>query len=330
MNRFPYAGRPQSGGIGIQVLNKSELEEIHRATLEVLWDTGIYVQVPEAQELFKKAGARVDDRGVVHIPPHVVEDAISSAPSKVIMRGRTPERDLVIEGRRVNFTNFGDAVKITDPYTGERRPTTKKDLADMGRLSDALDIIKMIQEPAVATDVPEATVSLHNYEALVLNTEKHITMGPYDKHDTELVIEMARAVARVCRKDADVHDECLPISLVTCPVSPLRLVHTTCEVIMAAARNNIPNLILSMAMSGGSTSVHLAGTLVSHNAEVLGGITLNQLTRKGSQVIYGSSTTSMDLRTATAVVGSPELAMISAAVGNLAQFYGIPSWTAGG
>ena len=76
--------------------------------------------------------------------------------------------------------------------------------------------------------------------------------------------------------------------------------------------------ILSMAMSGGSSPVTLAGTLVNHNAEVLSGIVLSQLTRKGAKVIYGSSTTAMDLRLATASVGSPECAMISGAVARLA------------
>jgi trimethylamine--corrinoid protein Co-methyltransferase len=67
-----------------------------------------------------------------------------------------------------------------------------------------------------------------------------------------------------------------------------------------------------------------------HNAEVLAGIVLSQLTRKGSPVIYGSSTTIMDLKTTTAPVGAPELGMINAAVAKLAQYYLLPSWVAGG
>ena len=73
----------------------------------------------------------------------------------------------------------------------------------------------------------------------------------------------------------------------------------------------------------------LAGTMVTHNAEVLAGITLSQLTRKGAKVIYGSSTTAMDLRLAAASVGTPECALISAAVAQLARFYLLPSWVAG-
>ncbi len=65
------------------------------------------------------------------------------------------------------------------------------------------------------------------------------------------------------------------------------------------------------------------------NAEVLAGLTLSQLTRLGAAVIYGSSTTAMDLRLASASVGSPECALISAAAGQIARFYLLAGWVAG-
>jgi trimethylamine--corrinoid protein Co-methyltransferase len=101
------------------------------------------------------------------------------------------------------------------------------------------------------------------------------------------------------------------------------------EVIIAAARLGLPDTILSMAMAGASAPVTLAGTLVTHNAEVLSGVVLSQLAERGSPVIYGSSTTAIDLRLATASVGSPELALISAACAQLAQRYALPSFIAG-
>ena len=84
-----------------------------------------------------------------------------------------------------------------------------------------------------------------------------------------------------------------------------------------------------LAMAGGSGPVTLAGTLVTHNAEVLAGIVLAQLTERGSKVLYGSSTTAMDLRLAAASVGSPELALISAGVAQLARQYRLPSYVSG-
>jgi trimethylamine--corrinoid protein Co-methyltransferase len=120
------------------------------------------------------------------------------------------------------------------------------------------------------------------------------------------------------------------VSFTTCPVSPLKLITDCCEIIMESARNNVVCNILSMAMAGGTAPVTLAGTLVTHNAELLSGITLSQLTRRGAPVVYGSSTTAMDLKMAAATVGTPECALISGAVARLARYYALPSYVAGG
>ena len=175
------------------------------------------------------------------------------------------------------------------------------------------------------TDVPTQTATIHNYEATVVNCTKPSCTGPQDGYAARTYIEMAAAAVGG-------HDELRrrPILMLgTCPVSPLKLPREFCEIVMEAARGGVPCEVLSMAMAGGSAPVTLAGTLVTHNAEVLAGITLNQLTERGSKVIYGSSTTAMDLRLAAASVGSPEMALISAGVAQLAKQYRLPSYVSG-
>jgi trimethylamine--corrinoid protein Co-methyltransferase len=170
------------------------------------------------------------------------------------------------------------------------------------------------------------TVQLHNAEAWLPNTSKHGFMGPGNAYLMQKITQMAAAISG----GMDKLKERPIISFITCPVSPLQLVPETCEIIMEGARSGMTVNILSMAMAGGSSPVTLAGTLVDHNAEVLGGIVLSQLTSKGAKVIYGSSTTAMDLRLAAATVGSPECAVINAAVAQMATYYLLPSWVAGG
>jgi trimethylamine--corrinoid protein Co-methyltransferase len=119
------------------------------------------------------------------------------------------------------------------------------------------------------------------------------------------------------------------MSMLVCPTSPLELSHNAAQVIKQGAEFGIPVNVLSMAMAGGSSSVHLAGTLVTHNAEILSGIILAQIVKPGAPVYYGSSTTIFDLKHGTAPVGAPELALISAAVGELGRYYGLPVFTAG-
>ena len=83
-------------------------------------------------------------------------------------------------------------------------------------------------------------------------------------------------------------------------------------------------------MSGASAPVTLAGTLVTHNSEVLACITLAQLTERGAPSIYGSSTTAIDLQPRGRVGWAlRSWASISAGVAQLAQRYMLPSFVAG-
>ena len=326
MKRNFHAGRQLGSGLSLNILTRDELEEIHYGTLEVLNETGIFVEDENAMDLFEKGGAVVDrETKIVQIPSYMVEDAIRSAPPKVVLYGRDPKHDIVLENTRVYFTNFSEGVMVNDPYTGENRPPVKSDLIDSAKVIDALPEMDFCEKALGAHDVNQNTVPLHNAEAYLTHTTKHCAFGPGNGKFLKKIIKMGEAIAG----GVDAFKKRPLVSFTTCPVSPLKLISDCCEIIMEAAKNNVVCNILSMAMAGGTSPVTLAGTLVNHNAEVLSGITLAQLTRKGTPVIYGSSTTAMDLKLASASVGTPECAVISGAVARLARYYALPSYVAG-
>ena len=327
MERDLQAGIPPGGGLSLNVLTDDEVHKIHRATLELLDQTGVFVENKTALDCFESGGARVDrDSHTVQIPPDLVEEAIRTAPSKVILAGRDPKHDVVLEGRRVHFTNFSEGVKVNDLQTGQNRTPVKKDLVDTARIIDYLDEVDFCEKALGAHDVSQTTVPLHNAEAYLTNTTKHCAFGPGNGKLLNKILKMAAVIVGGFKK----LKERPIVSFTTCPVSPLKLIADCCEIIMESVRNNVACNILSMAMSGGTAPVSTAGTLVIHNAEVLSGLTLSQLTRRGAPVIYGSSTTAMDLKRATATVGTPECALISTAVVQIAKEYVLPCYVAGG
>jgi len=326
MKRNRIAGRSSFLGCSLSLFSDSDLEMIHDATLEVLEYTGLYVQSNDAIDIYESGGCYADrQKQIVKIPAHIVEEAIDSAPKKVFLAGRDPQHDIVLENGRVNFCPFGEGVMVIDPYTGEYRKSTKKDKGDVARLVDALDQYDMLENTVAPRDVHPEMESLHNYEVTVANTTKHVPQPCHDKRSAQLLIEMAAVVAggREKLKDRPIVSGC------TCPQSPLTISEGCADPIIEYARANLPQNILSMALAGATSPVTLAGTLVTHNAEVLGGIVLAQLTRKGAPVMYGSSTSMIDLKQTTATVGCPELGLISAAVAKLAQMYLLPSYVAG-
>lgn len=326
MKRATEAGRRRGGGLSLSVFTPGEIEDIHLSTLDVLEHTGVWIELDEALDVFSDGGCQVDrETHVVRIPPPVVEAAIVSAPETWTLCGRDPAHDVLLEPGRVGFANFGEGLMVVDPYDDTVRPSTTKDLCDAARVVDALSDIECFEVALGCGDAPPETASIHNYAATLRNCTKPCSSGPQDGYAVRKYIEMAAAavggIDELRRRPI--------VMLGTCPISPLKLTREGCEIIIEAARAGMPIQVLSMAMAGGSSPVTLAGTLVTHNAEVLAGITLAQLTEPGTRVMYGSSTTAMDLRLATASVGSPEAALIGAAVAQLARQYRLPSWISG-
>ncbi len=313
-------------GWGLSMFTDDQLNEIHLATLDVLQNYGVGVYSEEALKIFDGGGAIVDwENKHVKIPSYLVEDAISSAPSTILMAGRTPEYDVTLQGGRVGFTSFGAGVMMVDPYNGELRESNKKDVGWTALACDALEHVDVYSSAVVARDKDLAT-DLNEAEAFLTNTCKHcqhidLSGGEGAKKFFEMAAEIVGGPDKLRERPL--------VSALICPTSPLELHAANAEIIIECARAGMPCNVLSMAMSGGSSPVSVAGTLVTHNAEVLAGVVLSQLTAKGAPLIYGSSTTTFDLTYATAPVGAPELGMLSAGVAGLARYYRLPSYVAG-
>lgn len=327
MRDLLYAGKNYFSGLSLNIFSEDELRSMHLATLEVLDTIGIGITDAESQEIYAGLGCRVNkEKGIVQIPHYIVEDALRTAPHCVMFAGRNKKNDYLLKENRVGFTNFGEGLMINDPYTGEYRKSVKQDTANCAKLVDALDSIDIHERSMAAQDKPESSAPLHEIQACITNTSKHCCQGCGDPRNLKRVYKVMCHIA-----GGEEEYRARPIwSTNTCPISPLQLAPDSTMMIRESARMGIPITIISMALAGGTTPVTLSGTLITHNAEVLAALVLNQGTKRGAPFVYGSSTTIMDLKATSSPVGCPELGMINAAVAKMAQFYNLPSWVAGG
>jgi len=191
VKRNLFAGRRRSSGIGLDVFTDHEVQDIHLATLEVLERTGVWVESDEALDIFSDGGCVVDrDSRIVRIPPHIVEDVIRSAPASIVLCGRDPANDIVIEAGRVGFSNFGEGVMVVDPYSGELRASTKQDLTDIAKLVYALPEVDVFEIAVGAGDMPPATAPVHNHEAAIAGQTKPISGGPLDGRAVRISLAM--------------------------------------------------------------------------------------------------------------------------------------------
>lgn len=315
--------------LGENMFSDNELLAIHEASLEILAKTGIYYEEEDARNFYKQAGAEVNEATkIVKIPNWLVEESIKSAPGRYSFCGRDPRYDYVLEYGRVGFAPVGVAPALRDLDTGKSRPSLKTDLEDYAHLIDQLDNIPMVWDCIQPTDVPEATAGLHAFECYVKNSRKNIMTTNFDRLTAKACIEMAAAVVG----GKDKLKERPIITAGSCPKSPLTASKSVTSSVIEYALAGLPCLGMPMVLSGATGPVTLAGTLVQHNAEVLGNLALSQIVRRGTPFLYGSCTSLMDLRKAQCGTGCAEHAMFGAAIARLAHFYNVPcvapgSWT---
>lgn len=318
----------------IDVLSQEEISQINDTTLRIMEEIGLRFVTPQAREILKKAGCTVDESSdIVKIPEGLVKECVSKAPSSFTAYGRTRDKDVKMESgnQRTNYMNLGMGTKICH-YISEgkydTRSATVKDIANIAKVEDACQNIDMMTLPVSAIDLVDKPVarSLYEVEAIVLNTAKPHLLDPLARYMPEY-FEIEKAITGGDEEEARKK----PIFIGgSCTSSPLQFDAPICDMAIGMPEYGIPFMTMTMAMSGTTSPVTLAGTIAVHNAETLAGIVLTQLAHPGSACIYGSCTTGFDFMTNTAPFGSPENTLIASANAQMAKYYKIPSIISGG
>ncbi len=319
---------PRKGLVGGQYrpLTKDDIDRIHEASLTVLERTGVEVEHTEALDLFRAAGANVEGNRV-RLPRSLVEDAIDTAPSTVVLAGRHPNQDLILEDARVHIGTGGAALQVLDLDTGEIRKALLKDVADMARIVDALDNIHFYLIPIYPTDLTEDQVEISKYYASLTNTTKHVQAGVYTKRGIRDVVAMCEEIAG----SAETLRARPLVSFITSwMVSPLKFATDVTALLLETCDQGIPVVLSAAPMAGSTSPVTLAGTLVQLNAEQLSGLTLTQLARPGTPVILGPIPATADMRSGKYLGGSVELGIGNAAITQLAHRYQVPIYNSAG
>jgi trimethylamine--corrinoid protein Co-methyltransferase len=312
--------------LGYTLITQADAELIHEATLDIMETVGVKVPGKEAHEIYSSAGCQCDpETGIVKFPRNLVNDLIEACPASFELYGRDPKYNFTAGDGKPKYLNFGTGVEVRDIVTGERRPSTKEDIGTIARFVNELPEVDLFHVPVTAGDVTPFLKDLHEGEAGLLNTSKHFIHHNNCGKNTRRWIEMAAAVAG----GKDQLREKPITTMVLCPNSPLEITEHVGEIIIESAKAGLPMNILSMGLAGATTPVTMAGTLVVTNSEFLAGMVLAQLINKGNRLIYGSSTTIMDMQWATTPVGAPEIAMAGCFVSAMGKFYGIPAYVGG-
>jgi len=308
----------------MQELTTAQMEKIHDAAMDLLKNTGVAFNDKEAVEIFKSNGFKVEGTKVF-FEESQIQKALETAPKRFTVHARNPEKNVEIgEDDFVFLPGYG-APFVMDAR-GNQRQATMEDYDNFCKLIQTSPYIDMngwmMVEPA---DMPHETVHLDLNLSNMLLCDKPFMGSPTSRQGAIDGIEMAGIL---WGGKENIKDKTVSVSLIN-SLSPLQFSEEMAGSLIELARYNQACVVASLIMAGGSGPVTLAGVLALQNAEILAGLTLAQLVRPGVPVIYGSTSSAMDMKTGALSIGAPELSKNIHMVAQIARFYNLPSRAGG-
>lgn len=299
----------------IEVLDKSEIEDIHSASMQILDQTGVVLHSEEARLLMQFHGARVNGKRVF-IPAAMVEKALQSCPREFTLKSRNSYKSVTVGGGTPALEATRGPVFIADSI-GRRRKATTEDFINFTKLVQTSELINLnCGGVTLPSDLSQESLPAYSMICSALYTDKPLPG-----------LTSNEKVARECLNLAETVYGGLEDNMVLgtiCPLTPLS--YDTNDLIAANiyARSGQPLCITSCAMAGATAPPTLAGTLAVNNAEILAGIILVQLIKAGTPVVYGNLSSITDMRHINMAVGAPEGILLQLAARQIASYYRLP------
>jgi len=207
-------------GGSFKPLTEESIDRIHQTAMRVIEDVGFEVNSEAALELFKGAGAWVDEeKHLVRLSRKRVMELIEMAPSEIRLCGQDEKHDILLGGQRVYTGTGGTALYIYHPDTGQKQLATLDDLKRIAKLVEQLDNIHLFMLPTYPSELPVEQVDVNRFFAGLDNTTKHVMGGVYTLDGVKQVIRMAEIIAGSGER---LHQRPI-ISMITCSMSPLPL-----------------------------------------------------------------------------------------------------------
>lgn len=305
----------------IDILSAEQCDRIHTATMDVLWNIGVYMPHAEARSILADAGGKIKPGEWVCLPEEAVKKAIESAPSVIRLTGFDPDKSVDIGGTNVAFMSGAGHLDVLD-LDGTIRDSTLDDLAEFTRLCDALEYLDVHHGILDPRDAQGPALYPLAASRIIPNITKPTALVIDTARDVEAIGEMA-AVALGSQEAArerpffTLHDSN------TRP--PLRYDSKNADVILAASRLGFPTGVTSWPMPGLSSPVTVAGSMAQKYASYFAGLVLAQTVNPGVPFIFPVEIGGADMRTANVVTASPEIALAGIAGAQMARYYGLPS-----
>ena len=309
----------------MNVFSDDQVAEMHATALRTLEELGMRVLLPEARDLFAKAGARIEE-DMVFIGRDMVEAALATAPRSVTCRGGTRDRDITLELGSLVFQPGAGAPHATDLERG-RRPGTGRDFRELVQITQAFDVLQMMPPLIEAQDIPNPLRHYFTMRTQLVCSDKLPFAFARGTPQAMDCFEMVRDFRGLT--DDQIHAEPWCYTIINTN-SPRTLDIPMAQGLIDFARHGQLSIVTPFTLMGAMAPITVAGAVTLSHAEALAAITLTQLVRPGAPVCYGTFTSNVDMKSGAPAFGTPAHFQASLAAGQLARLIGLPWRSAAG
>ena len=311
----------------LRVLNREQALAIHTAALEILEKTGFKMEHPRALEMLADKGCRISDGDWVRMPPHLVEEALKTAPKQISLYDQKGAKAMDLTGENSFYGTGSDATFTQDVETGERRRAVLKDVSNFATLVDGLENIDFAMSMANPEDAPIEDIYVYVFAEMLRNTNKPIVFIADSGRDIAKIHEMA---CLVVGGEEELQGKPFILNYSEA-ISPLLFPENVMEKLIFCAQKKIPLCLPSGSNAGGGAPVTLAGAMALGIAENLAGLVVHQLAGKGSPFLFGPNVSALDMKSSVVCYGCPEWSLTQAALADMRdEIYGLPIWAFAG
>jgi trimethylamine--corrinoid protein Co-methyltransferase len=302
-----------------ELLGEEGLARIEAAADCILQEVGMdFRGDEEALRLWREAGADVEGERV-RFPAGLLRSLLKTAPGEFVQHARNPARSLKIGGDAVVLAPAYGSPFVQD-LAGGRRYGTLADFETFVKLAYAIPWLHhsggTVCEPV---DIPVNKRHLDMVAAHLRFSDKPF-MGSVTAEERA---EDSIAMARIAFGRDFVDSNCVIMGNINAN-SPLVFDGTMSKALRAYARANQCAVVVPFILGGAMGPVTSAGAIAQALAETVAGCALTQLERPGAPVIFGNFLSSTALRSGSPTFGTPEPALGSLVIGQLARRLKLP------
>jgi trimethylamine--corrinoid protein Co-methyltransferase len=256
----------------------------------------------------------------VTFPRNIVQQALKDAPSSLTLHDRDGNPAATVGGDHVNFVPASSALRVLDRKTQIPRNPKTSDFVEYVKLADGLKNIAYLSTAFIPKDIPQDMADAWRLYLVIAHSKRPIVSGAFTSYGVPRMGEIMN-MFRKSREDLVQR----PMAIFTCcPNTPLRWGEDPISNIIDCAEWGIPIEVVPVLLLGMISPTTTIGALVLHTAEVLSGLTIAQIVRPGTPVLFGGAPASFHMQLMTNPMTAVEALQVYCGYAQVAKYLNLP------